>query len=298
MQPDPIRLRDRARGRGRGLPRVLIAVATAGGLAAGGYGIASAASPSPSPAPSASTPGASPAAPESDGESGPGHRGFGGMLRGRLAGVGFAAGRITAINGSTVTVTSESGTATTFRTNADTSVHEGRDSTATVASLAVGDQVMVVSQAGSSSSTTRVAVDVIVRRPQLGGTVTAVNDGSVTVRDRQGFTRTIATSSSTRYFTDGTAGTRSAVKVGAVVRAVGSVDSNGTSLDATRVDVLTKQAAGPGGHGWGPGSDRGLGGFGRGPRGGPGAVPPGSQTPGSQTTSPSTSASPSGGVSS
>jgi hypothetical protein len=67
--------------------------------------------------------------------------------------------------------------------------------------------------------------------------VTKVDSDEITITDHDGFTRTIKTSGSTTYEKDGASATRSAITVGTLVHAVGTVDDNGTTLDAQRVSV-------------------------------------------------------------
>lgn len=260
--------------RGRRLPTVLLTVAAAGGLAAGGYGIASAASPTPSPSspgPSGAPPTASPGPDRPDRAMWDGRGGQ---------------GRVTAVGTSSITVTSDAGTATVYRTDAATAVHQGRDRTVALSTVRIGDLVHVSAPA-ASGSTAATATDIDVRLPRLGGTVTAVGSGTITIRDRQGFTRTIVTSTSTTYAKDGTAATGAAVTAGARVAALGRVDPNGTSLDATRVDVLTRPPAGGPMAGMG-GRMGGRMGGGRGPMGGErpdGTVAPSPTTPASPAAS-------------
>ena len=274
--------------RSRRLPTVLLTVAAAGGLAAGGYGIASAASPTPSPSssspsssgPSSASPTASPSTDRPD--------------RAMWGGRG-SQGRVTAVGTSSITVTSDSGTTTVYRTDAATTVHQGRDRTVALSTVRIGDLVHVSAPA-ASGSTAATATDIDVRLPRLDGTVTSVGSGTITIRDRQGFTRTIVTSTSTAYAKDGTAATSAAVTTGVRLASQGRVDTNGTSLDATRVDVLTRApAGGPMGGGamgdpmgGGRMGDR-MGGHGRGPMGG--ERPDG--TSGTGAPSPTTPASPS-----
>jgi len=84
-----------------------------------------------------------------------------------------------------------------------------------------------------------------VRQPDIGGTVTSVSGNTVLVTDRDGFTRTILTSSTTTYGT----GLSAPLAVGTVIHAVGTVDADKTSLDATAITVARAKAAGkPGRH--------------------------------------------------
>ncbi len=70
-------------------------------------------------------------------------------------------------------------------------------------------------------------------QPHIDGTVTRVSGTTVTVTDRDGFTRTIVTSPNTRY----SDGLTAPLPAGTKIHADGTVDANGTSLDATAVKV-------------------------------------------------------------
>jgi len=94
---------------------------------------------------------------------------------------------------------------------------------------------------GSTSSSTAPAPKVHV--PHLDGTVTSVNGSDIVIKDRDGFTRTITTSGSTTYSN----GLTSAPAVGIQVHATGTVDANGTALDATTLGAPPTPPAG--GHG-------------------------------------------------
>jgi hypothetical protein len=91
--------------------------------------------------------------------------------------------------------------------------------------------------------------------PHLAGTVVSAADGTITITDMEGFQRTIHTSSATTY-ADGLTATPAA---GTKIVAEGTVDSDKTSLKATRVAKMPDR----------PGPGRGLPG-GPGRPGGPG----------------------------
>ncbi len=80
--------------------------------------------------------------------------------------------------------------------------------------------------------------------PGMAGTVKTVAGQTVTIQDFMGFTRTIHTSSSTTYTKGGQSATSSAVTNGAQIAAQGTVDKNGTDLDASKVAVLLPRVAG------------------------------------------------------
>jgi hypothetical protein len=80
--------------------------------------------------------------------------------------------------------------------------------------------------------------------PGMAGTVKSVSGQTVTIQDFMGFTRTIHTSSSTTYTRGGQSATNSAVTKGANIAAQGTVDKNGTDLDASKVAVILPTVAG------------------------------------------------------
>jgi len=67
--------------------------------------------------------------------------------------------------------------------------------------------------------------------PHIHGTVVSVSGSTITVTDRDGFTRTIVVTDSTTYGD----GLSADLAVGTKIRAAGTVDANGTSLDATKI---------------------------------------------------------------
>lgn len=80
-----------------------------------------------------------------------------------------------------------------------------------------------------------------VHQPHIDGTVTKVSASTVTVTDPDGFTRTIMTTSRTTY-ADGLA---APVKVGVRIHAEGTVDADGTSLDAVTIRTVPTPPAPP-----------------------------------------------------
>lgn len=218
--------------------RSVLALALAGGLAATGTGIAYAASPSPAPSAGSTAP-APPPPPRSSAAD--------------------TDGRVTSVSDSSLTVTDPSGQARTYALDSSTTVHRGPDQLRR-SDLRSGLRVHV---RGSGSGSTLRAVDVDLRPAHLDGTVTALSSDRITLVDREGFTRQVSTGSSTTYGDGG----RSALRVGGPVHAEGTVDPDGTTLDATRV---TAQAGPkPGGPRPGPGAAGGPAGGPAGPGAGP-----------------------------
>jgi hypothetical protein len=77
----------------------------------------------------------------------------------------------------------------------------------------------------------------------MTGTVTGTGS-TITIKDFWGFTRTIHTTGSTTYTRGGQPATSSAVTKGSHITATGTVDSNGTDLDASKVNVQLPRLAG------------------------------------------------------
>lgn len=158
-------------------------------------------------------------------DRGPGFgKGFPGM-RGGPGGPGFrgegrhAGGLVTAFTASSLTVATPSGPKT-FGRDAKTTYAVGKDAR-TASVLAVGKVVMV--ELVDPSAAKPVAERITVVPAHLAGVVTKVEGSTVTIVDRDGFTRAIHVS-----------GTPTA-KVGDFVLAVGSVGADGTTLEATEL---------------------------------------------------------------
>jgi hypothetical protein len=119
--------------------------------------------------------------------------------------------------------------------------------------------------------------------PTMDGDVTSVSGSTILIKDFDGFTRTIVTSSKTVY----SDGLTASPAVGAHLHAEGTVDADGTSLDAT--SIAKGRTGGPGGPGRG------------GPGGHPGdrhAPPPAGAKPPAKGTAPKAAPSPSGSATS
>jgi hypothetical protein len=92
-------------------------------------------------------------------------------------------------------------------------------------------------------------------QPHLAGMVTSVHGNEILIKDFDGFTRTIKTSSKTTYRDGLTANPA----VGTQIVAEGSVDADGTSLDATSIGKGFEFGHGDRGGFWHPGPGRGFG---------------------------------------
>ena len=92
-------------------------------------------------------------------------------------------------------------------------------------------------------------------QPHLAGAVTSVRGNEILIKDFDGFTRTIKTSSKTAYRD----GLSASPTVGTRIVAVGSVDADGTSLDATSIGKGFEFGHGERGGFRHPGPGRGFG---------------------------------------
>jgi hypothetical protein len=148
---------------------------------------------------------------------------------------GGTGGYVTAVTlGASVTVDQWNGTTTTFTLTSSTTYTEGTTST-TDTSLVVGDRVRI----GVSSSDPTTATSVNIELAMLFGTVSSVSGNSINITDYQGFTRNILVGDTTTYTQGGATSSLDAVIVGAKILAQGTVDTNGTSLDALTVEIGT-----------------------------------------------------------
>lgn len=203
------------------------AIAAAGVVLGLGVGLAATAqatttSPSTTSNPASSTATPPPPRPGPDGPGGPGRPG-----RGR-------GGTIKAVSTSSITYAGPDGTSHTAALNGSTTY--SKDGTAAKQTdLAVGQRVDV--RLTDPSATTPTAASVNIHSPHLDGTVLSDSGTTIVVTDGEGFHRTIHTTGSTAYTNSGSAATASAVTTGQHIDAVGSIDPNGTDLDATRVNV-------------------------------------------------------------
>lgn len=123
-------------------------------------------------------------------------------------------------------------------------------------------------------------------QPHLAGTVTSVRGNEILIKDFDGFTRTIKTSSKTAYRD----GLTASPAVGTRIAAVGSVDADGTSLDATSIGKGFEFGHGERGGFRHPGPGRGFGPrppSGSAPSGAPSAPSGGSSAPSGGSGAPS-----------
>ncbi len=205
-----------------------------------GAAVAMGASPAASGAPSASAATTVPAAGSgSDLHGGPGlmpggpSADFGRGGPGKGDGRGFGQISVTAISGSSVSLATDDGWTRTITTTSATTITRGGVA-ATLADLAVGDEIHFHQARNADGTYTITAIEIVL--PHAVGTVTAVGADTITITRRDGTSQTITTTGTTTYRTGKAAGTRADVKVGTVIVATGENASDGT-LTATSVDV-------------------------------------------------------------
>jgi hypothetical protein len=133
-------------------------------------------------------------------------------------------GLVTAVTATSVTVATPRGSKT-IALDAATRYFVGKNA-ASHAALHVGEVVGIT----LTDPAALVAKRVVVLPAHLRGLVTEIDGTTLTIVDRDGFTRTIRTTGAVT------------VKKGQFVVAVGTVDADGTTLDATSVQVLKKRA--------------------------------------------------------
>ncbi|TFD50293.1 hypothetical protein E3T55_10360 [Cryobacterium frigoriphilum] len=107
------------------------------------------------------------------------------------------------------------------------------------------------SSSDSSSSTTDAATERPAHDPHLHGTVVSVSGSTITITDHDGFTRVINTSGDTTYSDDLTAD----LATGTEIRATGTVNADGTSLDAAEIGTAPTPGDGTGPGKGGPHGD-------------------------------------------
>lgn len=166
--------------------------------------------------------------------------GWAGGLGGMWMGPGGRMGRgfgvmgqitITAIRGTQLSLKTADGWTRTIDASGATVTSGGQ--TVALSTLKVGDQI-VFSESRQSDGTFKItAIQVVL--PEAGGTVTAVGSDSVTVKQADGTSKTITLTGSTTYRLAGQASTKSAISVGLVIEAQGTV--SGSTFTASTVEI-------------------------------------------------------------
>jgi hypothetical protein len=163
-----------------------------------------------------------------DGLGGPGERlAFGGIT-------------VTAVSGSDISLKTADGWTRTITVTSSTTITKGGQP-ATIADVKVGDTVRFAEQRNTDGSFSITKLAVVL--PETAGTVTAVGTDSITITRRDGTTETVGTTASTTYRLGGAAGSRSDLKVGSLIAAVGERGSDGR-ITATTVQITLPRVLG------------------------------------------------------
>ena len=124
-----------------------------------------------------------------------------------------------------------------FTTNPNTKYKYEDGTTATADNAQPGAVVRVHATKPTTKGGNPVAKVVVIDVAELVGLVKTNSGNTMTIYDRQGFTRTIDTTGATCRQGNATVAC-SSIAVNSVVTARGHVDSDGTTLDATRIRAI------------------------------------------------------------
>jgi hypothetical protein len=141
-------------------------------------------------------------------------------------------GYVTALSSTSVTLDRLNGVTEMFTITPTTTFHQG-STVLTAANLVVGDRVNV--RVNSSAPTTALAIGI--ELATLSGRVTAVGGNAITITTNKGFSRAISVSATTTYTMGGAPANLTDVTVGSQIVAVGLIDADLTTLDATKVAI-------------------------------------------------------------
>lgn len=160
-------------------------------------------------------------------------------------GFGHGGVTITAISGNNISLETGDGWKRTITVDSGTTYAKA-DVAISLADLKVGDQIGFRQTKETDGTYTIDKIAVIL--PHLGGLVTAIDGSTITVAQRDGTTGTIKVTSATTYTVAGEAASLADVKVGMVLMAQGTENSDG-SLTAATVRAGTFGDGGKGGRG-------------------------------------------------
>jgi hypothetical protein len=138
---------------------------------------------------------------------------------------------ITAVNGNSLSLKTADGWTRTIDATGATVTKAGQ--TISVSALKVGDEIRFTESRQTDGTYKIVSITVVV--PTIDGTVSAITSSSITVAQRDGSSKTIATTAATTYTQAGTTVARDKVAVGVRIEAQGSTD---TSNNFTAITVV------------------------------------------------------------
>lgn len=159
---------------------------------------------------------------------GPGRHGRGGELT------------VASVSGQTISTKDASGAAVTVNVTSTTQ-YTRLGKTASFSAISAGETIHVDGTRNSNGSITASRVDIEV--PTYVGQVTAISGNTITIKDRQGASQIIHTSSTTTVERADTSSSLSAIATGDYIAASGAKSSDG-SLNAEQISVQLPHAGG------------------------------------------------------
>ncbi|MEX6429988.1 MULTISPECIES: DUF5666 domain-containing protein [Ferrimicrobium] len=148
-------------------------------------------------------------------------------------------GQVVGVTAQTLTIRTPGGVTQTFDLTSTTAYRRGTSAIG-ASTLADGDYVRV----RTTTPSTSIAAAVRVMVPTVVGRVTGVSGTAVTIANRFGLVRTLDTSSATNYREAGSSVASSALGVGEIVTARGTVTASGAALDASLIVIHQERYAG------------------------------------------------------
>jgi hypothetical protein len=143
---------------------------------------------------------------------------------------------ITKIDGSSLALRTDDGWTRTITVGPDTKITKGGE-TAALGDLKVGDRIILRQKRNDDGTWTVTAI--AVPTPIVAGTVTAVGADTLTLKLRDGSSRTIQLTGSTTFKLGRADGKKSDVKVGSVVVAAGA-EGPGSAFTATAIRIQVR----------------------------------------------------------
>ncbi len=158
------------------------------------------------------------------------------MRDGMGGSAGFRTIKIDSIDGSTVTLKTDDGWTRTITLTSDTKIDKDGQS-ATAGDLKVGDRVTLRQKRNDDGTYSIVALSV--HLPVVAGTVSAIDGNDVTIKARDGSTRSVTLTGSTSFKVGPTDGKKADLKVDSVVVVTGT-EGPGKDFTASTVRIRVR----------------------------------------------------------
>ena len=147
---------------------------------------------------------------------------------------------VSSVSGQTLTTKDASGATVTVKVSGSTQ-YTRLGKTTSLSAITAGETIHVRGTRNSDGSITAARVEIAV--PSYSGQVTAISGSTITIKDRQGASHTIHTSTSTTVERGDVTSSLSAIAVGDQIAASGAKNSDG-SLNAEQIAVRLPHAGG------------------------------------------------------